>query len=174
MKTKVIAELDSRMKDEQGNLFITFKTDNAWYKNWLYELDKRTYSVIIDEPKRDRTTDQNSLLWALIEDICKCENAQTTDKWEMYCYLLRLSKAKYTYISIVKEGLEDFKNAHGIRAVEVVGNEKRNNGKEFVNCCVFLGSSQMTTKEMGVLIDCTIDYANKLGIDTTYYKEMVL
>lgn len=173
MRTKVIANLDSCMSDDQGNLFVTFKTDNLSYKTWLQSLEKRLYSLIIDEPKRDRSLDQNALLWALIEEICQHENAQTDDKWEMYCHLLKLSKAKYTYISILKEGLEDFKNAHGVRAVEVVGNETRSNGKEFVNCCVFLGSSQMTRKEMAVLLDCTIDYANKLGIDTTYYKEVV-
>ena len=103
MRTKVIANLDSCMSDDQGNLFVTFKTDNLSYKTWLQSLEKRLYSLIIDEPKRDRSLDQNALLWALIEEICQHENAQTDDKWEMYCHLLKLSKAKYTYISILND-----------------------------------------------------------------------
>lgn len=174
MKTKVIMQLDKVAKYIDGEMNLVFSTDDMRFQNWLDALSQgERYSLVISDVERDRTLDQNALLWALINDICQSENAQTTNKWDMYCYLLRLSKAKYTYVSIVEDGLEAFKRAHGVRAVEVVGNETRENGKKFVNCCVYLGSSQMTTKEMSKLIDVTIEYAEHLGIDTHYYREML-
>ena len=55
--------------------------------------------------------------------------------------------------------------------MQILGTEIRDNGNEFVNCRLFLGSSQMDTKQMGVLIDCILDYAEQLGISTQYYLD---
>lgn len=172
MKTKVIASVLRRSINEDGQTELTIGCNNPLYDNYLLGLSKQVeYAVAFDTVKKARSLNQNALLWAVIEEIILNPNAQSSDRWDMYCHLLVLSKAKYTYVSIVKEGLEDFKLAHGVRAVKVVGNERRENGKEFVNCLVFLGTSQMNTKEMSAVIDTAIDYAHKLGIDTRAMEE---
>lgn len=172
MRTKIIANVVRRTKNEDGQLELTIASDNPMYEHYMLGLSKEAdYAVTFDTVIRGRSLNQNALLWALIEEIILNPNAQSEDKWEMYCYLLSKAKAKYTYISIVEDGLEDFKLAHGVRAVKVVGNETRENGKKFINCLVFLGSSQMTTKEMNKLIDTTLEYAHKLGVDTRAMEE---
>ena len=172
MKKNVIANVLRRQMNEYGQLEVTISVSNPMYEMYLRELDrKKEYAVTFDSVKKKRSLDQNALLWGVIAEICGNPNAQSENQWDMYCYLLAQSNAKYTYISICEEGLEDFKLAHGVRAVQVVGNETRENGKKFINCVVFLGTSQMTTVEMNKVIETTLDYAHKLGIDTRVDEE---
>lgn len=171
MKTKLIAEFVRKSRNEEGNLEITFEIKEPIYESYAQNVIKGAYSVIIDSVRHLRTNEQNRLMWALIKDICKDDNAPTTDTWEMYCELLRRAKAKYTYVSVIKDGVDSLAQAHGVRAVQPLGSETRENGNQFVNCRLFLGSSQMDTKEMGALIDCTLDYAENLGINTQYYLD---
>lgn len=172
MKTKVIGEIVRRQRNEEGQLEVTIVVNNPLYEVYLLGLNKcKEFAITFDDVVKGRSLQQNRMLWGIIKKICENENAQTTDKWDMYCYLLKASRAKYTYLSVLEEGLEDFKMAHGIRAVSVVGNETRENGRKFVNCLCFLGSSRMNTKEMKTLIDATLDYAHHLGIDTRADEE---
>lgn len=169
MKTKLIADYKRASINEDGNMEIVFELKSKQYEVYARSLKKGEYAVILDTVKKGRTLDQNSLMWKLIQDICSNENAPTDDTWDMYCELLRTAKARYTYLSVLKEGLDDLAQAHGVRAVQPLGSETRENGKEFVNVRLFLGTSQMSTLEMGKVIDCALSYAEKLGIDTTYY-----
>ena len=172
MKTKVVGKVVRRQMNEEGQLEVTIAVDNPMYEMYLRGLNKeKDFAITFSDIVKGRSLQQNKLLWVLIGKIIENPNAQTQDSFDMYCYLLRVSKAKYTYLSVLEEGLEDFKMAHGIRAVSVVGNETRENGRRFVNCLCFLGSSQMSTKEMNVLIDTTLDYAHHLGIDTRADEE---
>lgn len=171
MKTKIIGNLVRRVTDEDGSCEVTFKVDNWRYINWLRGLEKKEYAIEIDEMKRKRTLQQNKYLWALIHEIVQNENAQSDDMWEMYCYLLQLANAKCTYISVLESAVEDVKRE--VRCLQVVGYETRENGTKWANCRIFLGSSKMDTKEMGVLIDKAIEYAENLGIDTAYYKDVL-
>lgn len=171
MKTKLIGNFIRKSRNEDGNLEITFELTEPIYESYAQTLKKGAYSVVIDSVKRLRTLNQNSLMWGLIGDICSNENASYNDTWDMYCEFLRMANQKYTYVSVLKDGYEDLCIAHGVRAVQALGTETRSNGKEFVNCRVFIGSSRMSTKEMGVLIDCILDYAEQLGINTQYYLD---
>ena len=171
MKTKLIGNFVRKARNEDGNLEITFELTEPMYEAYAQNLVKGSYSVVIDSIRYLRTNEQNRLMWHLISEICKDDNAVSNDTWDMYCEFLKMSKAWYTYISVVKEGYDELCRAHGVRAVQALGTEIRNNGKEFVNCRVFLGSSQMDTKQMGVLIDCILDYAEQLGINTQYYLD---
>ncbi|MGJ0961697.1 hypothetical protein ACR75P_08430 [Faecalicoccus pleomorphus] len=171
MKTKVIGKLLQRTIDEDGSMNVTFKVDNWRYRNYLQKLDKKEYSIVLSDVRNSRTLQQNKYLWALIHEISENENAQSNDDIEMYCYLLRMAKAKYTFVSVIEDGLEDLKKE--MRYVEVIEYETRPNGKRFANCRVFLGSSKFDTKEMAKLIDTTIEYAENLGIDTAYYREVL-
>lgn len=168
MKTKVIATLESRTLNEDGSLNITFKVDNWRYRRYLQELEKKEYGVEISEIKTKRSLEQNRLMWALIHEISINPNAPYNDDWDMYCYFLSVAKAKYTYVSVIEDGLDALKRE--VRALRVLGYEKRANGKRFANCQVFLGSSKMNTEEMSRLIDTIFAFAENLNIDTEYYK----
>lgn len=171
MKVKVIGELLQRTTDEEGNMNITFKINNWRYRNYLQKLDKKEYSIVLSDIRNARTLQQNKYLWALIHDICENENAQSNDLDEMYCHLLMLAGAKYTFASIIEDGVEDVKKE--MRYVRVLEYETRANGNRFANCQIFIGSSKFNTKEMAKLIDTTIEYAENLGIDTAYYREVL-
>lgn len=171
MKTKLIGNFIRKSRNEDGNLEITFELTKPIYESYAQTLEKGEYSVIIDSVKHLRTLKQNDLMWGLIGDICSNENASHRDTWDMYCEFLRMAKQKYTYVLVVKEGYNDLCVAHGVRAVQALGTETRDNGKEFIKCRVFIGSSRMSTKEMGNLIDCILDYAEQLGISTQYYLD---
>lgn len=166
-KTKLIGNVQSLGK---GNILIT--VDNPMYRMYAENIESGEYGITFDTPKRSRTLDQNALLWALIGEICQSENASSNDTWEMYCELLRMAKAKYTYIQVVKDGYDSLAKEKGIRAVEPLGTFVNEKGIEWVKCRVFLGTSQMTTEEIGIVIDKAIEYASQLGIDTNYYRDM--
>lgn len=171
LKTKLIGNFVRKARNEDGNLEITFELTEPMYEAYAQNLVKGAYSVIIDSVKHLRTNEQNRLMWHLIKEICSNENASYNDTWDMYCEFLRMAKQKYTYVSVLKDGVDSLAQAHGVRAVQILGTEIRDNGNEFVNCRLFLGSSQMDTKQMGVLIDCILDYAEQLGISTQYYLD---
>ena len=171
MKTKLIGNYLRKSRNEDGNLEMTFELTEPIYESYAQTLEKGSYSLIIDSVKRIRTNEQNRLMWALIKEICNNENATSNDTWDMYCEFLRMAKALYTYVSVLKDGVDSLAQAHGVRAVQILGTEMRDNGNEFVNCRLFLGSSQMNTKQMGVLIDCILDYAEQLGISTQCYLD---
>lgn len=171
MKTKLIGNFIRKSRNEDGNLEIVFELSEPIYESYAQTLEKGAYSVIIDSVKHLRTNNQNRLMWALIKEISENENASYNDTWDMYCEFLRMAKQKYTYVSVLKDGVDSLAQAHGVRAVQILGTEIRDNGNEFVNCRLFLGSSQMDTKQMGVLIDCILYYAEQLGISTQYYLD---
>ncbi len=173
MKIKLIGDFVRKGRDEEGNLEITFSLPNVMYEKYAQTLEKQPYSIVLSDAKDLRTNEQNRFMWALIREIASNENSFSNDDWEVYCGMLRLAKAKYTYITVLAEGKDALATAHGVRAVEWLGNEERN-GNTFYKARIYLGSSQMDTKEMSVLIDKTIEYAEQLGIDTEYYKEGLL
>lgn len=174
MKIKLIGDFIRRTRNEDGFMEITFALPNTLYEQYAQSLEKHAYSLVIDEVTEIRTHGQNGLLWALIREIAKNENSFSNDTWEVYCGLLRMAKAKYTYITVVDEGKDALAQAHGVRAIEWLGTEERESGKLFYKARVFLGSSQMDTKEMSILIDKALEYAEGLGIDLEYYKENFL
>lgn len=171
MKTKILGKLLRWNMNEDGQMEVTFLIENWRYISWIKSLEKKIYSLVISDVRKARTLEQNKYLWALIHDISENENAQSNDDWEVYCYLLLLAKAKCTYISVLESAVEDVKRE--VRCLQVVGYETRENGTKWANCRIFLGSSKMDTKEMGVLIDKAIEYAENLGIDTAYYKDVL-
>ena len=82
-----------------------------------------------------------------------------------------MADAKYEYITCLAEALETLKQE--VRALQVLGYEQRENGTKWARCKVFIGSSKMNKEEMGQLIDKTLWYAEQLGIDTIYYRDML-
>ena len=170
-KTKIVANYLRKVTNEDGNLEVTFEVSNYNYKLYCQGLEKKAYSLEIAEVKSKRSINQNNYLWALIHDIAQHPNASSEDEWEIYCILLSMADAKYEYITCLAEALETLKQE--VRALQVLGYEQRENGTKWARCKVFIGSSKMNKEEMGQLIDKTLWYAEQLGIDTIYYRDML-
>lgn len=171
-KTKIIANYVRKVTNEEGNLEVTFEVSNYHYKRYCQDLQKKPYTLEIAEVKNKRSINQNNYLWALIHEITQNPNASSNDDWEMYCILLSLANAKFEYITCLADALETLKQE--VRALQVLGYENRENGTRWARCKVFIGSSKMNKEEMGKLIDKTLWYAEQLGIDTVYYRDMLV
>lgn len=170
-KTKIIGNYLRKVTNEDGNLEITFEISNYNYKKYCQMLEKKAYSLEINEVKSKRSINQNNYMWALIHEIAQHPNASSNDEWDMYCILLSMANAKSTYIACLEDAVETLKKE--VRALQILGYEKRENGTRWARCKVFVGSSKMNKEEMGKLIDTTLDYAEQLGIDTVYYRDVL-
>lgn len=135
----------------------------------------KRYEVDIKEYKSKRTLRQNSYLWALITEITEVENGGVANQdsiTDTYCNLLEKANAKFTFLLLPSEAISEFKKR--FRAVRINGNVVIKT-VEYTQLQVFYGSSTMNTKEMGRLIDETIDYAYKVGVaDVKNYWEEIL
>lgn len=172
MKTKIIAEFTRRATLDDGSMEITFKVNNWNYKQFISQLEQKQYALELNEIKNARTLQQNKYLWALIHEIAEKENGHLKNEMETYCALLELANAKYEYIRVLSHAVETLKATVGIRALQIV-RVVEENGKEFSDCKVYIGSSKFNTKEMAQLIDTTIDYAERIGIETQFYREVL-
>lgn len=114
-------------------------------------------SLTISAPKEKRSLDANAYFWVIVGKIADKLRAS---KDEIYFKLLKdygqhvvitvkkgydISKAGFKYYEVLRDGLI--------------------NGKEFTAYRVFIGSSQYSREEMGVLIDGAVSEAKELGID---------
>jgi len=138
---------------------------------YLLEQDKDKMFEV-KEKKNNRTLKQNALLWKLmtlcVEKQTGRKNKEDVDK--LYIDMLEYTGAKVDYMLIIPEALERLKSE--VRLVVPIGLVKEN-GKEFLKVKMVYGSSKLDTKEMGLLIDNLLDYANNLGIETMEWREML-
>ena len=134
------------------------------------ELKGKTVELKAKEHRSQRSIDQNRLMWQIISDICVAEsgNRHQQDMWRIYSSLLVMSNIKYTEIRTLvaaKDILE--KN---FRAIVEVPNSDKESKKGLTRLYwVFYGSSTFNKKEMSDLISNALDWASKLGIDTSLY-----
>lgn len=171
-KTKIIAEFLRRATLDDGSMEITFKVNNWNYKQFISQLEQKQYAIEFNEIKNARTLQQNKYLWALIHEIDEKENGHLKNEMETYCALLELANAKYEYIRVLSHAVDTLRSTTGIRALRVA-RVVEENGKEFADCKVYIGSSKFDTKEMAQLIDTTLDYAEQIGISTKFYRDVL-
>lgn len=172
MKTKIIAEFQRRATLDDGSVEFTFKSTNWNYRKAVAELENKSYTIELNEVKNARSLQQNKFLWALIHEIAVKENGHLQDEFDTYCALLELSNAKYEWVRVLSSAVETLKATQGIRALKVIRTVE-DNGKEFADCKVYIGSSKFNTIEMRTLIDTTIAYAETIGIDTKFYDDVL-
>ena len=124
-----------------------------------YELEvDKMYSFDVKDYKSQRSLQQNSKMWAIINDIVK-ETGQ--DDMDVYITGLEHAKVKFDYIMALPEIESALKKA--FRAVKIM--ENRNiDGKTLTVFKCFYGSSKMDTQEMTLLLSFFINLASDLGI----------
>ena len=124
-----------------------------------YELEvDKMYSFDVKDYKSQRSLQQNSKMWAIINDIVK-ETGQ--DDMDIYIIGLEHAKVKFDYIMALPEIESALKKA--FRAVKIM--ENRNiDGKTLTVFKCFYGSSKMDTQEFTILLEFFINLASDLGI----------
>lgn len=137
-----------------------------------FVLEDGLYDVEIKPISKKRTNRQNSYFWALLGEISKKENGDLKDVETLYVRLLMMSGAKYEVIYAQHDALESLRDFDVVRHVQIVKQEVVKN-KVYDTAYVFYGSSKMSTKEFGDLLDTTLNYAAEMGIYTPYWEELL-
>lgn len=168
---KIIGTLRDTFKTQDGGI-ITFTIPNYRHLEMLKELQAETlYSIEIKEAKSKRSLQQNAYLWALLSEIDKTVNGErSNDEWSIYIEALERAGAKCEYIGALPETEQLLKD--NFRAIKFIKKIDLN-GKDGNMYKVFLGSSKMDSKEMGLLIDTVLDMAEEIGIETEYYTTLL-
>ena len=120
---------------------------------------------------KDRTLSQNSLLWALIGAIDQKQNGRKSEEGstEIYKQIIKMAKIKTVFLQTLAETLPMLER--NFRVVVDRGKRTNENGVEMVVFECYIGSSQFDTKEMSDTIETALDYAERSGVDTAYYRD---
>lgn len=148
---------------------VTLKFDcstNA--KAFIEGLKLADYDITIDKPKNYKTLQQNRYLWELIGQISIKENGSKAEDMDIYMQLIEAAGAKCEYLLALPETEKALKKV--FRVVKVV-DSRTYNGKEMYMFKCHYGSSSFSKEEMGLLIDKTIERAERNGIDTEPWRE---
>lgn len=134
-------------------------------------LDDGSYDIDFKEISKKRSLQQNAYLWALIGEIAKKENGDIKEKDEIYCNLLKMAGAKYDVVMVRADAYGRFKaNWRDVKKIK----EVVNNHTVWYVVEAYYGSSQFNTNEMSQLIETTLKYAAEIGIQTDYWKEVLI
>lgn len=168
---KVYAEKLKTGFREDGRVTISFEC--GWKgKRAIEALKPGNYELDIKQHRNNRTLAQNRYLWELIGQIAMKENGNKSDTEEIYMQLLESAGAKCEFFEIAEEAVNRFAQLADIKFLRIVQRRFRN-GTHTVMCKCFYGSSKMDTKEMGILIDKTIERAEFDGIDTDTWRKLL-
>lgn len=123
---------------------------------YLFKQDKnKQYEV--KEYKHKRSLNANNYAWQLITQIA---NIMKLSKEEIYIEMLK----NYGQSQLVSV-LADIDVSSYFKYYSEAG-ESILNGKKFKHYKVYMGSSEMNTKQMSVLIDGIVQEAKQLNIET--------
>lgn len=104
--------------------------------------------VEIKPYKSSRSLEQNSKLWALIQELADKTGNDTMD---IYISALEYANAKYEWIACLEDAEDDLKKC--FRAVKPYGTITTEKGKILIRYKCFIGSSKFDVTEMCTLID---------------------
>ena len=123
---------------------------------YLFKQDKsKQYEV--KEHREKRSLNANNYAWKLITEIA---NVMRLSKEEVYIEMLKL----YGQSEMVSV-LADIDVSKYFKYYSEVG-ESILNGKKFKHYKVYMGSSEMDTNQMSILIDGIVQEAKQLDIET--------
>ena len=165
---KFVARNVNVMTLVEGVCVMTFDCSPIISAN-LRDLKKEEeYTFEIEKARQKRSKSQNSLLWELIGQICEAENGNKKETEDIYLQLLEEASSSVQFLMTIPEAEDDLKKV--FRIVKAV-DEREYNGRMMTIFKCFIGSSQMDTKQMSILIDKAIIRAETDGLQVEYYKE---
>jgi hypothetical protein len=121
--------------------------------------DEKLKVCKIDHKKKRRSLNANSYAWVLITEIA---NKLRASKEEVYLQMLK-RYSQSSVISIVDEAVPVFLKS--VKYAEVFG-KGTINGKEFTHVKVYMGSSEMDSKQFSILLDGIVSECELLRIPT--------
>jgi hypothetical protein len=136
-------------KEEQGNM----EPLNELLNNEKLKVAK------IDNKKKKRSLNANSYAWLIITEIA---NKLRISKEEVYLQMLK-RYGQSSVISIVSEAVPVFMKS--VKYAEEFG-KGTVNGKEFTHIKVYMGSSEMDSKQFSILLDGIVSECELLSIPT--------
>ena len=146
-----------------GDELILTSPDYGEIRRFAYKFKEGNYEI--ERKRKKRSTDANAFCWKLCTEIA---NVLRTDKDSIYVDMLKKygqSDLVSVLASVDVRGYLKYYDEFGRGSV---------NGKEFVHCRVYKGSSEYDTREMSILIDGIIDEAKALDIEVISEREKSL
>ena len=156
------AVITDKIKLQNGRARILLETDGYIADR----IEDDTVSVDLKKYKRNRSLEQNRLMWALLE---KMAYAQGMESWECYIDMLEHHGARYEYLMALPEAVPMIKAQ--FRATREVERREYNDKEMSVLKCYY-GSSTWDTAEMTEFIEKIIRKLGEMGIDYRDEYEM--
>ena len=123
---------------------------------WLLEQDKEK-QYEIKEYKEKRSLNSNNYAWKLITEIA---NVMRLSKEEVYLEMLK-AYGQSEMVSVLAEiDVSKYFKYYSEAGESIL------NGKKFRHYKIYMGSSEMDTRQMSILIDGIVQEAKQLGIET--------
>lgn len=124
--------------------------------HYLFSQDK-TKKYEIKEYKEKRSLNSNNYAWKLITEIA---NVMRLSKEEVYLEMLK-AYGQSQMVSVLAEiDVSKYFKYYSEAGESIL------NGKKFKHYKVYMGSSEMDTRQMSILIDGIVQEAKQLGIET--------
>ena len=154
----------------EGYLTFPIKSMQNWSTRLLVQgLENNTKELVcnLDYAVKQRSLDQNSLLWGLLEEEAKFLNGGRKNNIECSSenlYYEAINKYGKDTLIAVKNGAE--KELKRVYKRVFIIDKYELNGELWLKCRCVIGSSKYTSKEMSDLIEGVLDDIARLGIDT--------
>lgn len=137
----------------------------------MEKLEQGEYVLTIEKPKKKRSLNQNAMLWALVGEIDMQINGNRTDDEDLYCQIIEMAGATAEYYECIPQAVDTLKKV--FRVVKVVQYMENDIGVQLAVCKCYPGTSVMSTAEMSAVIDAALSYAEDVGIDSKYWKNLL-
>lgn len=124
--------------------------------HYLFNQEK-TKKYEVKEYKEKRSLNSNNYAWKLITEIA---NVMRISKEEVYLEMLK-AYGQSQMVSVLAEiDVSKYFKYYSEAGESIL------NGKKFKHYKVYMGSSEMDTRQMSILIDGIVQEAKQLGIET--------
>lgn len=161
MKLNVEHPTVRTMPDGEIRLSFTVSQENRYLVKSIMQDLVKWPKIALDMKKyrNSRSANQNRLMWALLEIMAQ---EQGCDAWECYIDILEKHGARFEYFECLTDAYETLKKT--FRAVKIVDERTKLNGRKTYMCKAFCGSSNYDTQEMNTLIESIFDELAQMGI----------
>lgn len=171
---RILGDFKGVYLNKRGRMIMAFELNSPNAVERAQELPKGICEVEVNKVRKDRTLNQNAMLWKLIGDISFMENGKRNADTEISIYrnILRKAGAKIETFSMKEDAVDEFLKRTGdiFRAYDIQHKWQASNGKWWVLIHTYYGTSTMTTEEMGKVIDEALAYASEIGLDVDYWR----
>ncbi len=134
-------KLKAKLTNTKGLLLLDTDCDVSSISDGFYTVDLKPY-------RSCRSLEQNSKLWATIQELA---NITGNDSMDIYIAALENADAKYEWIAALESAEDDLKRV--FRAIKPYGVLTTENGTQLIRYKCWIGSSKYNTEEMCKLID---------------------